>query len=1333
VLEKGFLKQLWSQRLQRMSMTLAWVFVVMGFVICMAWAAVHAFILPRVNDYKQALAEKATQSLGLPVEIGQIRNLGGWWTPWFAVQDIVIRDAQGRQALKLPQVSVAVSIYSLLNAQLGHVVLESPELSIRRDEQGKIWIAGLALPQSSGDGAGADWFFSLPEFAVRAGKITWQDDARAGVAGQTLALEQLDLVVRNFANTHQLRLDFTPPTSWGQRLSLRGRFYQLPLTRSGDWSRWRGQAYADLPWVDVSQLRQWVDLDREVKVEQGQGALRVWAQLDRGQLSGVTLDCALDTVKVQLGTGLQPLMLERLKGRLQANWEDEKTTLQLGHLQFDTTQGEHWPDSDIALSWRGRDFEAGSLQANALDISAISQINQRLPIPASWREGLEKLQPQGQLSDLQASWDVRSGVDFSAKGHAKRLAVRHDESDARWRRWPAVENLDVEFDLSNQGGQAKVQMQNGQVILPEVFQDPEIKFAALKGLVKWQKKAQTWLLTFNQMEFQNEDATGQLQGSVELPSQAHSSGIADLKGTFQNAQVNKVHKYLPNILDEQARVYLKNAIVSGIAPSVNWQVKGDLNDFPFKNNKGEFKVVAQVQKGIFDFAPESVVGKKSMPWPRLQDIEGELVFEQQSMRLQGQLRVEKADQVIWDKVQVHIDDLAHTVVQVDAQGKGSLTQVVDVVAHSAINDITYGVLEQTQASGVADYKLNLTIPVIDVDKTKVQGSIALKDSEVQFAQGIPVWSKGRGNVNFTQNEVSFTAVRGMVLGGEATLEGRLAYDGSAGALPLKIAGTMSAEGLRQARELGFIARLGQRMAGKTNYEARVGLRKGQPELLITSDLRGIATTLPAPLAKAAAASLPTRLELMLTKDSQAASSKVLQDQLKVVVGKVLQVNYLRDLSSGKTKIVRGQINLSPNAPDTAMLSGTGVNLNVQAATLDLDEWDSIQESMSGVALSKAMIKNARPVLSVNAVKEDSASMYFPSSLSIRADELRVAHRTLHKVSVTGMRSGETWFMDVNARETGGYLQVRSATSNMPAQLYARLNFLTIEASSTTDVETVMNEGAKSIPALDIIVNDLTLKGKRLGRLQIEAVNQTKEGNVKSWQLNKLNLTMPEATFTGSGVWNTLMGPERGTSLSFQMQVHDSGALLTRLGMPGLIKSGQGKLSGELKWAGSPLAFDYPTLGGKLNVEIEKGQFLKSDPGVGRLLGVLSLQALPRRLTLDFKDVLSEGFAFDFIRGDARLDKGILYTNNLQMKGVSGGALMEGSADLVNETQDLKVVITPDINAGAASLYAATINPVIGLTTYLAQLILSKSVNKAATTEFHITGKWSNPEYVKVGE
>jgi uncharacterized protein YhdP len=129
--------------------------------------------------------------------------------------------------------------------------------------------------------------------------------------------------------------------------------------------------------------------------------------------------------------------------------------------------------------------------------------------------------------------------------------------------------------------------------------------------------------------------------------------------------------------------------------------------------------------------------------------------------------------------------------------------------------------------------------------------------------------------------------------------------------------------------------------------------------------------------------------------------------------------------------------------------------------------------------------------------------------------------------------------------------------------------------------------------------------------------------------------------------------------------------------------------------------------------------------------VLNLQALPRRLTLDFRDVFSDGFAFDFVRGDVRIERGIAATNNLQMKGVVAGALIEGSADIVRETQDLKVVVVPEINAGTASLYMATINPLVGLTSYLAQMVLSKPLVRAGTTEFHIDGTWSAPRVTKV--
>jgi uncharacterized protein YhdP len=129
--------------------------------------------------------------------------------------------------------------------------------------------------------------------------------------------------------------------------------------------------------------------------------------------------------------------------------------------------------------------------------------------------------------------------------------------------------------------------------------------------------------------------------------------------------------------------------------------------------------------------------------------------------------------------------------------------------------------------------------------------------------------------------------------------------------------------------------------------------------------------------------------------------------------------------------------------------------------------------------------------------------------------------------------------------------------------------------------------------------------------------------------------------------------------------------------------------------------------------------------------VLSLQSLPRRLSLDFKDVFTEGFSFDFIRGDVKIDQGVAFTNNLQMKGVNAAVLMEGTANIAKETQDVKVVVVPEINAGTASLVAAAINPAIGLGTFLAQLILRRPVIEAATQEFHITGQWADPQIVRV--
>jgi len=270
------------------------------------------------------------------------------------------------------------------------------------------------------------------------------------------------------------------------------------------------------------------------------------------------------------------------------------------------------------------------------------------------------------------------------------------------------------------------------------------------------------------------------------------------------------------------------------------------------------------------------------------------------------------------------------------------------------------------------------------------------------------------------------------------------------------------------------------------------------------------------------------------------------------------------------------------------------------------------------------------------------------------------------------------------------------------------------------------------------VEELELRGKKLGRVEIEAVNTETQASrnkvVSEWQLNKFNILLPEARFRSTGRWRTQVegGPQRKTDVNFTLEITDAGALLTRLGTPDALRGGSGQLAGNVSWQGSPLTLHYPSLSGQLDIQMGRGQFLKADAGAAKLLGVLSLQALPRRLLLDFRDVFSEGFAFDSVRGDVNIVQGVAQTRNLQIKGVTALVKLEGSADIAQETQKLRAVILPAIDAGTASLVAGiAVNPVLGLTAFLAQLFLQNPLAKANTQEFLIDGSWAEPRVTKI--
>ena len=1325
-------------------------------VFVVVWGALHWVIVPRIGEFRPQLEMRASQVLGVPVRIGAISAYSTGLVPSFDLTDVQLFDAQGREALHLPRVLAALSPRSVWNWGFEQLYIDQPKLHIRRGGDGKIAIAGLDFSRNGdADHGAADWFFSQIEFAIHDGTLEWTDELRGA---PPLVLTHVDVVVNNAGREHGLRVDAVPPPEWGNAFTLRGQFTQPLLSlHKGRWRDWQGEMYAGFTRVDLSELRRYADIG--VDLHQGSGAVAAWLDVDRGEVLGGVADVALAEVNVTLDKNLQALALQSVRGRLGGKVMANGFEFSTQGLQFDTHDGLHWPGGNVSVKYLGGEGKIaarGEFKADQLDLGALSQIANRLPFDPVARDRLLAHAPRGLVDQIQAQWQgpVSEPTQYELKGLVSQFSLLPVAG------LPGLQGARIEFDMNQTSGRANISLAQGSVALPGIFDDPLIQVTQFSTDAKWQVKGEQWAVQLPNIKFSNKDAQGEAQVKWETSdprksgSRARFPGVLDLQASLSRADATKVHRYLPALIDRAARDYVRDAVQAGSATGVKFKARGDLYDMPFTNPKqGEFRISADIKNASYAFVPRSIQPLDALPWPTLTQLSGELVIDRMQLQVNGAKgRLGNVGNVQISKVDALIPNLNQTTVEVNALVRGGLGEMVGMVNSSPLGGLIGKALAKSVATGVADYKLKLNLPVANMDKSTVQGSVTLNNNDIQMSPDSPKLGRARGVVNFSETGFSIVGGQARMLGGDMRLEGGTVVAASTGTstsvapvapksapdVVLRASGTATADGLRQARELGFVARLAQRASGSAAYSAVLGFRRGEPELLINSNLQGLGLSLPQPLVKSPEAVLPFRLETALLRESLVAAPGApvrLKDQLTLDVGRLASVVYVRDVSGPEPRVLRGSLAVGLVVPESAPMPAQGVVANLNLGNFDLDAWDGVLSQATGSSLT-----DVAATRSADSLAGSAALSYLPTSMAVRARTLTLGGRTLHNVVVGSSREGLQWRANVDASELNGYLEYRQPSGAGPGRVFARLARMTIAPEAATEVESLLNEQPANIPALDIVVDDFELKGKRLGRVEIEAINR----DAREWRLNKFNIITPEATLTASGNWasvnaqNTAAGtpstrrlPPRRTVMNFKLDIADSGELLTRFGMKGVVRKGRGKMAGQVAWMGSPLTLDYASMAGSFNVNIESGQFLKADPGIAKLLGVLSLQSLPRRLTLDFRDVFSEGFAFDFLRGDVTIEQGIAKTNNLQMSGVNAAVLMDGRADIAKETQDIRVVVVPEINAGTASLIASVINPAVGIGTFLAQLFLRKPLTEAATQEFHIDGAWADPKISKV--
>jgi uncharacterized protein (TIGR02099 family) len=1337
-----------------------WLCLAATVVFALSWVALHAVIVPRIDQLRPRLEKQLGQTLGATVRIGSIRAESQTLAPSFELRDVRLQDSTGRDALILGKVTATLSPRSLMHLGLEQLVIDQPELDIRRNAQGRTSIAGFELPDASPEqgkdsSPAADWLFSQRELVIRSGTVLWTDELRGAAP---LPLRDVDVVLRNSSQEHRLRIDATPPAEWGNRFNAIAQFTSpLWSSHAGQWREWEGELFADFSRIDLAQLHHYADTG--VDIARGVGALRSWASLNEGQLTEGTADLALSEMDVRLGKDVASLAVQAVQSRMAVQVVDEGLRLTTEGLSFRTTDGVQWPGGNIAFLQTGhRQGHAGrgELSADKLDLAVLAQVIDTLPIGTATHALVRSLNPKGNVDSVQATWQghISAPTAYTAQARASKLEFA-SQAPSR----PGVRGATVDVKLNQAGGQAKLVIQQGALDLPGAFDDPVIKLDTLETDAQWTIDGDKISLQLEKLRFSNADAQGELQAQWQTADPAKSSaksrfpGVLDLQGTLTRGDGTQVFRYLPKTIDAFARDYVRNAVQKGRITAAQFKLKGDLFDMPFSDPKrGEFRIAAQIADAQFAFVPESIREKDSLPWPALTQLQGELVFDRTAMNLNaatGRIGQNNSLQITRGEARIPDLDAPTTTVLVNADTRGSLVDMLALVNSSPLSAITSQALAKTKATGAADLKFRLNLPLDRIDRSKVSGTLTLAGNDVQITPDSPLLGNAKGVVAFNENGFALNSVQARMLGGDIRIDGGSRPGaGENDASPIfKAQGTISAENLRQAKELGFASRIAQNAAGSAAYAATLGFRRGAPELTISSNLQGMSLNLPPPLAKPAESTLALRYENSSVGTATVAG-KAQQDQVLLDLGSIASIMYVRDVSGAEPRVLRGSIAVGLAPGESAPATEDGVVANINFAQIDIDAWEKVLRNAAGTPSSNSDSTTTVFTNTAAAGATTSAFGYLPSVMAVRARELTVQGRTLHNIVVGGSRDGLTWRANLDARELNGYLEFRQGSGNNPGRVYARLARLNIAQSEAARLEQALEAPPTAIPALDIVVEDLDLLGKKLGRAEVEATNRgigfASQGNsAREWRLTKLNIAMPEAQFSATGNWaavgaNGLNLPRTAnnnerlrTVLNFKLDIADSGELLKRFGMDKVIAKGKGNMEGQVAWLGSPFSLDYPTLGGSFNVDIESGRFLKADPGIAKLLGVLSLQTLPRRLTLDFRDVFSEGFSFDFIRGNVKIDQGVAFTNNLQMKGVNAAVLMEGNANIAKETQDMRVVVVPEINAGTASLVAAVINPAIGLGTFLAQLILRKPVIEAATQEFHIDGAWADPKITKV--
>ena len=1228
------------------------------------------FLVPEITTYRADVEQQLSQQIGLPAKIGSLSASWRGVRPILAIGGLAVHDREGRPALSFDSVEAEIGWSSLwhFGLHLHRLEIIGPALDIRQTVEGRLFIAGLPI-EGEGDSGFARWLLDQGRIVVRDARLVWHDEKRGA---PPLELHNLNFDLRNSGNRHAFGLTADPPEAAASRLDVRGN---LIGSDPAALASWRGALYLDLERVDLLAWLPWFDMPLDLT--RGKGGLRLWLDFAHLQPTGFTADLRLADVAMRLRSDLPVIDLESLQGNLRGQRIHHGYSGEVRRLSLTTRDGLVMAPTSVKLLLDQSPRRASStLTANNLDLGVLANLANHLPLPEYVHQRLRSLAPQGVLTELEVNW--RGPVDAPEQWQS--TASFAGLSLSSYRELPGFSGMTGTLDGDSTSGALRIDSQNASLVLPGVFAEATVPLASLQAEMRWRTSAQAIDFELVRAVFRNADADGDASGSYRYTG--NGLGDIDLSARLNRADGNAVWRYMPLVVNKDARDWLQTSIVGGHSENVTLRLKGPLDAFPFSDGKrGIFQVKGRIIGATLDYAAG---------WPKITGIDGELLFEGIRMLIRAQHGNIMGTTL--SNVTAEIADLAahEELLRVAGNVRGETQQFLDFIQASPVGQRIDHFTETMSAKGKGELELKLDLPLRQIERTRIDGRYRFADNEVIVMPELPPLQAAQGSFTFTGDRMQAKGLRARLMGAPVSFDIATTPGGT---VRVDAKGTLKAQALRQS--MGSVSGAGLRafdhLSGEAAWRGSVTVKKPVAEIRVESTLTGLSSSLPEPFNKSVSIAMPLKFGARL-EPGQNSFSLSLAD-----------VAEMRLSEAGTSR--RGRIALGEAAQSTLpALPERGIAIAIAQPNFDIDAWRALLTGPeSGVAATAALPLTA---------------------LDLRVGALTLLQRDFHDVKVTGTASTGPLRLTIDSRELRGQLgwDEKGAGRLTGKLAHVHLPPAGPPAAAATASEAPRPSGP--LPAVDLVIDSFRVRDMALGEVRVNG--ETRDG---IWQA-KVGVKNEAAMLNGDVRWRA-GGSAEETKASFRLEIADWEKLLGLLGMPDAVRRGKGWIKGELAWPGAPAAYDLNHLTGTVETEIDKGQFKKLEPGVGRLLGVLSLQSLPRRITLDFRDVFSEGFAFDSIAGSAQLGKGVMTTEQLAIRGPAARVLLSGKVNLAAETQDLKVRVQPAIGDTVA-MGAMIANPVAGAVVWLAQKALSDPLDQAFAYEYAVTGPWADPKVDKLG-